>query len=284
MSEPVLWSSNPLMTKHFGLLGERLSVFDAVDDWSEHPQKARMRRPILDGYQTARQRATVIFTVSKALADRLGVSRDNVHWLPNGVEIERFSGDTAPPSSMASLPGPVLGYVGTLQERVDVEMLLAVAKRMPHASVALVGPIVSPAHFQRLKTLKNVHFLGAKSAAEVPAFVEAFDVCLMPHVDNNFTRSMDPMKLYEYLAAGKPVVVSGPLDPALSGVVRHAWDPDGFAAAVEQSLTAHDTNGPTERRAYAQSHSWDCVVEEMVSTIKLALVGRPEQGPVGALT
>jgi glycosyltransferase involved in cell wall biosynthesis len=279
MRDVVLWVANPLMAKHIGTLGESLSVFDAIDDWSKHPQKVAMRQSVLAGYETVRERADVVFTVSRDLASRLGHGRDGVRWIPNGVDIGRFESLTGVPDELAGLPTPILGYVGTLQERVDVDMLLAAARQFAGASLVLVGPMVSPAHFSRLSGLPNVHLLGAQPGHRVPQLIGAFDVCLLPHVDDAFTRSMDPMKLYEYLAAGKPVVASGPVSESVRGLVRHADDSETFVSALRDAVGEDDAAAQLCRREFARSRSWDGVVDEMVAELRTAMGRR--QGSAG---
>jgi teichuronic acid biosynthesis glycosyltransferase TuaH len=277
MHRPVLWVANPLMAKHIGRLGESLSVFDAIDDWSAHPQKSRMRRPILEGYDAVRTRADIIFTVSADLAERLGMGRGGVHRVPNGVDAGRFERPATVPSEIEHLPAPRVGYVGTLQERVDTRMIAATARRLPTASIILAGPVTAPAHFESLRGLANVHFLGPWPSARVPDLVNSLDVCLLPHEAGAFTRSMDPMKTYEYLAAGKPVVASGPMDAALGEFVHHAPSPEAFARAVEHAASENDPDLAERRRGYARSRSWDRVVQEMVSTMDAGRAARAER-------
>ena len=281
MRDPVLWIANPLMAKHLGLLGERLSVFDAIDDWSVHPQKRRMNRPILEGYEVVRRRADVVFAVSRDLCDRLGSGRDDVHWIPNGVEVERFECDVKVSHEPANMRSPRIGYVGTLQERLDVDMLFALVRRMPDASILLAGPLVAPQHFEELQGRPNVHFLGRQPSELVPNLIESFDVCILPHADNAFTRSMDPMKLYEYLAAGKPVVASGPVGGVPVDLLYHATDPEGFASAVERAVQEEDAGLVARRREFARSRSWDRVVAEMVGIVREKLAATAESATAG---
>ncbi len=219
MRDVVLWVSDPLMSKHLGRLGESVSVFDAIDDWGAHPENHSMKRSISRGYELAAERADVIFTVSRSLQDRFG-DRPRVFWEPNGVDVSRFEGVHVVPGDVASLSGPVLGYVGVIQERLDVEGLLVLAKELPEASIVLVGPVSSEEHVRTLRSVANIHFLGERPASAIPSYVDAFDVCLVPHLDDELTRSMDPLKVYEYLAAGKPVVASGLPDMGIpSGLI-----------------------------------------------------------------
>lgn len=271
MHDWVLWVADPLMAKHMGEVGESLAVFDAIDDWTAHPQKSSMRADIERGYAIVQDRADVVFTVSRALRERLGAHRDRVQWQANAVDAGRFDADLPVPSDISELPRPLLGYVGVIQERVDVDLLSALARELPESSIVLIGPVTAPRHVEALRSLRNVHLLGERAAADVPAYIRAFDVCLVPHVDDALTRSMNPLKVYEYLAAGKPVVASGLAEMDVPPeLLARVDDEGGFIAAVRMSL---DESGDDERRvqarkSFARSRSWPARLAEMLDVIR----------------
>lgn len=275
MSDVVLWVSSPLMAKHLGCLGERLSVFDADDDWTSHPQKSHIRRAIANGYTRASSRADVIFACSEALAERFSADRDDVYWQPNGVHFERFSKARQTPADLADLRRPIIGYVGAMQQRVDVDLLRALASRMPDACIVLVGPILTPRHFAPLAEIPNVRLLGERPHASIPAYVGAFDVCVMPHVDDGLTRSMNPLKIYEYLAAGKPVVTSGlaGFDDA-ARLISRSSNAEEFINLVGKALRPEDWRVVEERMAYARAHSWSSRAAEMAGIVGFHLAER----------
>jgi glycosyltransferase involved in cell wall biosynthesis len=279
MRDWILWVADPLMAQHIGQTGEALSVFDAIDDWTVHPQMEAVRPWAEAGYQAVRERADVVFTVSKALRERLGKGRADVHWVPNGVNAERFdvAGDT--PRDLADHDGPILGYVGVIQERLDVELVSALARALPHALIVLVGPVCAPRHVEPLNALPNVLLLGERSATQVPAYISAFDVCLMPHVDDALTRSMDPLKIYEYLAAGKPIVASGVSEMDVpSDLVSRCTARDEFianvAAFLEERATADEDPRSLPRKQFARSRSWDSRLDEMLGIVRACALER----------
>jgi len=269
MKNYILWVSNPLMAKHIGSLGERLSVFDAIDDWTCHPQKKFITKSIGKGYEIALKKADLIFTVSSFLAKKLSRKRGNVYWIPNGVDFDRFRGNFETPKDIANLRKPVLGYVGVLQERVDVELLSKLAAHFPQASIVLLGPIFAPRHFRSLKKFSNVHFLGSKHHSEIPKYLQFFDVCLVPHVQNNFTHSMNPLKIYEYLAAGKPVVATSFHDAnEFRRVIRVASTREEFIQLVLEELDSNNSILHRKKRLeFARTQSWDSKVEKMLNLI-----------------
>ncbi|MGV8083343.1 MAG: glycosyltransferase [Coriobacteriia bacterium] len=275
MRDWVLWVSDPFMAKHFGHLGETLSVFDAIDDWSAHPENKNMRRRIEEGYGLVAERADVVFTVSKSLAERFDPAAQRVSWQPNGVDSTRFTGEPGPiPGDLANLPRPILGYVGVIQERLDVAILAALAEAMPSASIALIGPVRASRHVSPLEALKNVHFLGERAAHTIPDYVRNFDVALVPHTTDAFTQSMDPLKIYEYLAAGMPVVASGLPEMNIPDklVARCATTPE-FIGAVKEALLVDGKTQQSlcqDRVAFATSRSWNARVTSMLEIIREA--------------
>jgi len=149
-------------------------------------------------------------------------------------------------------------YVGTLDPRVDLEMVAATAAAHPEGSVTLVGPCPDPGHYEPLRAIPNVTVRPAVERAELPGLVAAADVGLIPHVRSTQTEAMSPLKLYEYLAAGVPVAsVSLPgtasVCPERTALAEGAAD---FAAAVERALRL----GPwadADRRAFIAENAWE---------------------------
>lgn len=271
MSNSILWVSDPLMAKHMGRLGERLSVFDAIDDWAVHPQKQSMIGSVRAGYARVRAQADVVFAVSQDLAAQLEGGKGVVSWQPNGVDASRFAEPRECPAQLRDLPRPVVGYVGTIQQRVDPQLIEASASAIPGGSVVLVGPVQTPDRFSHVDRLPNVHFVGACEASDVPAFVQHFDVCIVPHVDDAFTRSMDPLKIYEYLAAGKPVVAAGVarMDEPPGLVVRVGSAPE-FAREVVRAVSSAASRCD-ERVSFALERSWEARLDSMLGEVHRAL-------------
>jgi len=213
------------------------TLYDVTDDWLLAPlaprQEARLRAD--DELLLARSGAVVV--CSPDLARTRGRHR-TVDLIPNGVDVELF---TTPQPRPAELPdAPVAVYVGTLhEERLDVDLVVALAAARPDVSVALVGPdSLGPDASARLAAVPTVHRLGAQPYDRVPGFLQHADVVVVPHRVNPFTESLDPIKAYECVAAGRPTVatpVAGFRDLGPPVVVA---DRDGFVAAVAGVLDA----------------------------------------------
>ncbi|MEO0964982.1 MAG: glycosyltransferase [Planctomycetota bacterium] len=271
---PMLWM-NPYYAVHMpGRMNEGLSVYDVGDDWTRAPQSsaAEKRRTIAEDESLTRK-ADVNIMVSEALIRLKQGVAERLHHIPNGVYAERYAGVAehaiAPHPAIASLAGPVLGYTGTLHdERIDVELVAALADARPDFTIALVGPShLRPASRELLGSRNNVRFIDPVPFEQVPALMAGFDVSIVPHRVNDFTESLSPLKLYEAMAAGLPMVstpVAGFRDHAdlFDLAASHA----GFIAAVERALD--ESHGRAiARRAAAERHTWPSRLEAILTAL-----------------
>lgn len=257
----VLWTPHPLMARYAQHLSPDAWVFDAIDDFAHHPQLKSLKAAIEHGYRIARDHADLILTTSEALPAHFEGTSALIKHLPNGVDWSFFlPRGGGPPPAMAAIPSPRVGYVGILQERFDTELVAYLAKRFPSLSFVLIGPIYCHAsYFEPLRAFSNVHFLGAQPYSLLPTFLEHMDVCILPHRLNPFTQAMNPLKLYEYLAAGRPVV-STPIPPAprFSPMVRVAETPQAFAQELLEALLRRDHPQERDNRlALARENAWE---------------------------
>ena len=117
-------------------------------------------------------------------------------------------GDGEIPPDIQGIKKPILGYVGTLGEWVDFDILIQLAKAKPDWSIVMIGPVTSKRFSSLMTGIPNLHWLGEKEYNELPAYLDVFDVCLIPFKVNEFTEKIYPTKFHQYLGAGKPVVSS----------------------------------------------------------------------------
>ncbi|MEA3337258.1 MAG: glycosyltransferase [Chloroflexota bacterium] len=278
---PILWLFRPGMLSLIDQFDPQLVIYHVVDEYSAYPnlsaeQAARQRE--LDRQLTAR--ADLVFCTARSLVEERRPINPQTYYLPNAVDYRAFqralaSPDLSPPWS--DLPRPVLGVVGGINAKLDLSLLAQVAQSRPDWSLALVGPVsygLDPGQLADLKALPNVHLAGAVPHEQVPAIMAACDVCLIPYKINEQTRHVNPLKVYEYLAAGRPVVAT-PL-PELEQfptVVRLVGDRDSFLAQVESALAeADDPVAMATRRAIAVANTWDVRVARMRELIGGKLV------------
>ncbi len=264
-----LWLSSPLAAPVAGRLGEDYLVFDATDDWLHHPQLNQAAREIEAGYDRMRERADLILTTSPALCRRLERAAGHVHFLANGVPADFASARAgSPPADLRALTPPILGYAGKINERLDVALVSQLARRLPEASFAFIGQLHAPRHFARLRVHRNVHYLGDKPYTALPDYLAAFDVCLIPHEVSALTESMNPLKFYEYLAAGRPVV-STPVAgiEEIEGWVATASGATEFEQALRRALA----RPPAVPYAVPAEWTWAFKASQVVSILREAL-------------
>jgi len=206
----VLFLWNPLSRGVIGKLGEELLVFDAVDNWLEHPELNYAKREIKEGYEEIKKEADLIFTVSHSLKSFFEENRTNVYCIPNGVDINFFQIDRKGniPRDIKNVSPPIVGYAGKIQERIDVSLMGFLAENLPGINFVFIGQIINRKTIKSLLRYKNIHYLGDKHYSLLSYYLSCFDICIIPHKISRLTLSMNPIKLYEYLAAGKPVVTT----------------------------------------------------------------------------
>jgi glycosyltransferase involved in cell wall biosynthesis len=206
--DAVVWSFFPPVMEYVRDLHPKLTVFDAVDNWTEHASYVHFKERLKQNYAHIKNTADVIFTVADDL-QKLFDNQPNVYWIPNGVDLTHYqTPQVLLNRDIADLPKPIIGYIGVVQDRVDIDLIKFLAKKNPTKSFAIVGPVWHESDAQSLKEVPNIHLLGYKSYAEAPMYIQQFDVGLIPHRASAFVVSTNPMKLYEYLACGKPVVAT----------------------------------------------------------------------------
>ncbi len=264
----VLWTYWPHTAYLVGRLGERAAVYHCIDDFAAVGYPLTTREAITRMEAEQCRKVDVIFTRTEGLAAAKRRLNPNTYLLPGGVDTGHFDPAhvVAPPTDVAALPRLRVGLVGTVDDRVDVGLLATCARGLPDATFVLVGPVrrhrvdIGP-----LERLPNVYLLAPCPHSEVPSIVAALDVCLIPYRVNPYTEGLSPIKLYEYLAMGKPVVGTDlPYLRREAAHIRITHTLEEFLAAVRDAL-AHPP-GVEERaqwRAVAEARSWDRQVDEI---------------------
>lgn len=275
-----LISSSPLANGALGCLGERASLFDADDNWCNHPEMNDRRGWIRRGYETAIQKADALTCNSERTADFLESMGRRPEVIRNGVDLEtwdpeRWSQDEIP-SDLAALPRPWIGYAGRLAKRTDVRLIADLARRRPEWSIVMLGPMLDESWHRPLRQLNNVYLLGDKHYDALPAYVSKFDVACIFHNVGESENDGDPIKLYEYLALGLPVVttpIAGVNDFANSIAIEASAE--GFEHAIEQALEAKKNNPAafSKNRAAVEgeTHSWAAKADRMLDLLESAM-------------
>ncbi len=246
----------------FGACGERKHVLYATDDLVAAGALMGLSERWLARQERARRREVdLVIAVSEPLADRWRTSTCPTVLVPNGCDLAAYRDvDIAPPAEDVTLPGPVVGVVGQLSHRLDLDVLQAVAAT--GVSLLLVGPrqpTFPLAELAPLLALPNVQWVGPKHFDELPRYLRCIDVGLTPYTDSSFNRHSFPLKTLEYLACGRAAVATDlPATRWLStDLVRVASEPVDFARATLTALADRDPTLPERRRTFAATHSWE---------------------------
>ena len=263
-----LWTFLPNTGDYVGTLGEQLSVYYCVDEWSmfaylDKAQTVAAEHKLLE-------RVDAVFAINHALADAKRATNSATYVSPHGVDHAMFARALDPatevPADIASLPHPRIGFYGTLQTWVDLELIAQIARRRPAWSIVLIGQQL--ADLSAIRGLPNVHLLGQKSHDELPAYCKGFDVGMIPYrIDERMT-FVNPLKLREYLSAGLPVVST-----AVPEVMRYAstctiaTTPDEFVAGLEHALADTGPAARNARSASMKNETWAARVATVTRTI-----------------
>ena len=210
-----------------------------------------------------------IVATAAGLYDTLSQYNEKTVMLPNGVNFEHFytvaTKELPVPADMKEIKHPIVGFVGMLQECIDYDKIEYLARECPDWSIVLVGKPLPGVNLDYLKKYENIYFLGMKKYDDLPAYLQSFDVCLNIFRDGNLSRDVSPLKFYEYLATGKPVVSTPePLQVLeYSDAVYIASKEDDFAAVCTIAMAEPDDEKTKRRIEYARACSWEERVREM---------------------
>jgi len=270
---PILWVFDPLAGPLLRRFKTKLFVYHMIDDYQAYfPASARRMRDFSAKWEERMlEEADVVFAVSEALHERALTLNRNSYLVPNGVDYELFQSaleNPELPSDMRSIRRPIIGYVGFIQPTMDFDLLDGLAAEHPFWSFVLVGPTELGVHTEKFHSLlrrPNVHYLGPKPTSAVPSYVKSCDVCLMPDRERG---GSDNLKLYEYLACGRPVVaLDSPAVRRFDDLLEIARDKKEFAAAIDRSLGESRELSELRMRA-ARAHSWRNRVEAVGKPVR----------------
>ncbi len=270
-SKPILWLYNPEQGDLIGQFQEKLSVYHCIDEWTA-ATTGRKRRTIAALEKELLHKADLVFANSPPTFANKRRHNPQTYRIPSGADVQHFAQATdaalAEHRAIANLPRPRIGYSGHINERLDYAILETLARQRPDWTLVFVGDTypwtMNSPSLQQLNTLSNVHFLGKRPFADMPALLKGMDVCLLPYVADERGHFRSPLKLYEYLAAGKPIVSTPHPEAAeFETYVYQAATPELFVSAVAQALTDDSAEKRHQRHCLAQQHSWNGRVDEM---------------------
>jgi glycosyltransferase involved in cell wall biosynthesis len=281
----VLWYYTPMARAFTNHLPAAAVVYDCMDELSAFagapPELVEAERDLL-------RHADLVFTGGHSLYEAKRHLHANIHAVPSSVDVAHFARArlvTTDPEDQALIPRPRLGFFGVIDERMDIELVAAVAAARPDWHLILIGPIVK-IDPTRLPRLSNLHYLGTKSYAALPDYIGGWSVALLPFARNAATRFISPTKTPEYLAAGKPVVSTSIRDVVRpygqAGLARIADTPSAFVAAVAAALRDRPAEAAAQADAFLQQMSWDNTWRRVASLLVDAITRRAARHDAGA--
>jgi glycosyltransferase involved in cell wall biosynthesis len=270
---PVLWGYVPQAEVLLATLVPELVVYHCVDDIAA--QAHIDAASFLAAEARFAARADLVIASSPALADRMRSLSANVLLAPNVADTASFARALEPgpvDAALASLPEPRIVFVGTIAaKKLDFELLLGVARTRRDWTLALIGPVGlgdPETDVSQLVGEPNIHLLGPREHQDLPGVLRAAAVGVIPYRRSRLTASIFPMKIYEYLAAGLPVVASGL--PSLEGIAEVALvdGADAAVQAIEEALAEDTLDRRRARSAAVRGHSWEARLAEIREALR----------------
>ncbi len=250
-----------------------LVVSDVIDDQRKWPSKPRYKEKLHRNYEEILARAHVTFANCRSVFEDMQEYADNIHLLPNAAEIlEDEARHWKKPAELRRIKGPVIGYAGNLDiTRIDIDLLTAMAGKRPDWTLVFIGSMHKSREIRKLDKFSNVRFLGVRVYEEALRYIRHFDVAMIPHLDSELTRSMNPLKLYVYFSLHVPVVSTHIANIGdFREFVQVGRTPEEFIERISHCLDNNPVSGNVERmRSLLETNSWN----ERVTRI-LALVGK----------
>ena len=264
---PILWVYSPVCADLVDLIPHSALIYDCVDRHSAYG--GLMNPAVVDAMEAdLAARADQVFATAQSLADDLRRYNDTATFIPNGANFERFyQGSLVQPcpQDLKEIPHPILGFVGALQPCIEYGFLEQAAREHPKWSFVFIGGEKPGANLAALKAMKNCFFLGLRKNELLPQYLAQFDACLNVFAAGDLSRDVSPLKFYEYLSTGKPIVSTPQPEQVLqfASLIHIAPDGEAFSRCCEAAIAEHDTDLREGRIEAGRASSWDARVAQM---------------------
>jgi len=275
--KPILWVENLRAADMLDWFDSKTTVFHVSDLFSKSRYVANKEK-LLEREDRVIKKSNLVICVSRSLYEIRSKHHKNVVYLSHGVDFDRFreaAAENTPLEEVSHLPKPIAGYYGTLTAHNDIELLRYCATHLRGISFVFAGQITG-GDYGELSKLPNVHFLGKLPYEQIPALCSSFDICLLQWKMSKWIRFCSPLKFFEYMASGKPIV-SVPIDEIVenySEVVSVVGTEEEYCKAITWELN-NDTNERAHRRIeIAREHSWDNHVEQLSNIINNTIAAK----------
>jgi glycosyltransferase involved in cell wall biosynthesis len=271
MSRPILWIAIPTAAEVVGRMGEKLLLYQVSDKYEANEDSALSVQVIRRYDRQLKDAAAVVMYSGRKLFGE--ATEANRFFLEQAVDFEHFSDLNVPPAAeLQGIPHPILGYFGSMDYVMDTELMAEVARLRPGWHWVMLGLKSNLVQI----TAPNIHFLGSKPYAELPRYIRNFDVCILPWRESNtFTGYGSAIKVREYLATGKPVVMAPLYEYLETPGPRFYRGTQQFIEQVEAALANDTPLLAAQRQAVVKDGTWDERARQLAELIQSLLRGQP---------
>ncbi|MCX5781727.1 MAG: glycosyltransferase [Elusimicrobia bacterium] len=278
LNNPIIWTYIPNAVEYLARWKEKLCIYHCVDDISANPLVPKEAFHELE--EMLLKKVNIVFASSKPLFEQKIKFNKNTYYLPNVADFDHFnkadSKDIPLAEELEKIPSPRLGFMGAISEyKLDFELLAFLAEKHPEWSIILIGDTGEGEKKADLSSLiknKNIYFLSGKQYNQLPMYLKGFDICLLPNKINQYTKNMFPMKFFEYLSSGKPIISTN-LD-SLNEFKELFYLSDGkeeFEENVLKALKENSEELKNKRIELAKQYTWEKRIEQMSEIIEAEL-------------
>ena len=267
----ILWIFEPTSFSLPGSLGEKVSIYHCIDFFKNEKDSLLRKKCIEEMEDRLSEKCGILLVSAETLLEDKKRLNLNIFLAPSAAN-ESFL-DTgivsfAVSEEIKKIPGPRIGFVGTIDNRIDLELVNHIASDKDY-SIVFIGNCVDARIEKQLKKMDNIYMLGWKGNNYLPGYIKSFNVCIIPYKVNDFTKGISSIKLYEYLAMGKPVVSTNFSNlEDLKGLIRISNTKEDFIRDISASLLENNEELTAERVAFAYKNSWQTrlrMVSELIS-------------------
>ncbi|MEW6601408.1 MAG: glycosyltransferase [Nitrospirota bacterium] len=272
----ILWVYRPEYAPCLNYFDYGKLVYDCVDDLAAYKQTDRSKYEFIkECSEILARRSDLVIVTAATLYEKYEDMARNLHIVPNGFDLDLFSVQSRKqPEDIKSIPHPVIGFVGTLFSFLDYDLIEFIIKKNSDKSFVFIGNCEensSQVWAHITNSYKNVHWLGRKKKEEIPSYLRAFDVCINPFKVNDVSRSVSPLKVYEYLAVKKPVIsvrMESLERESIAQFLHFASTYDEFNEKLEQALMTKDYFEEKLNYSMVLAYSWDVLFKKVFSAVE----------------
>jgi glycosyltransferase involved in cell wall biosynthesis len=270
ISRPILWVAIPTAAEMAGRLGEKLLLYQVSDKYDANEDSALSAQVIREYDRRLKDAADVVLYSGRKLFSE--ATEPHRFFLEQAVDFEHFAHLQGEPArELAGIPHPILGYFGTMDYVMDTELMAEVARLRPDWHWVLLG---LKSNLVRVSS-PNIHFLGSKPYGSLPQYIQQFDVCVLPWRETNtFTSYGSAIKVREYLATGKPVVMAPLYEYLQTPGLRFYRGTQEFIAQVEAAMEKDTPALAAQRQAVVKEGTWDERASQLAALIHSLLRGQ----------